>query len=128
MLWQVVRDFRERTGLEADLVVVGKERRLSREWAEALLAVVREALANVEQHAHATSVVVSLRTSPSGVTLAVHDDGVGAPALVLKSIGSSVTHFGLRGQQERIRALGGTFAVRHGEDGGLVVRVRLPVR
>jgi signal transduction histidine kinase len=127
MLWQVVRDFRERTGLEADLVLVGKERRLSREPAEALLAVVREALANVEQHAHATSVVVSMRTSPSGVTLAVHDDGAGAPALVLKSIGSSLTHFGLRGQQERIRALGGTFTVRHGEDGGLVVRVRLPV-
>jgi signal transduction histidine kinase len=126
-LWQVVREFRERTGLEADLVLVGKERRLAREYAEALLAVAREGLANVEQHAHATSVVVSLRTSPTGVTLAVHDDGVGAPALVLRSIGSSVTHFGLRGVQERIRELGGSFTVRRTEDGGFVLRVRLPV-
>jgi signal transduction histidine kinase len=125
-LWQVVRGFRERTGLDADLVLVGGARRLSRECAEALLAVVREGLANVEQHAHATSVVISMRTSATGVTLAVHDDGVGAPALVLRSIGSSVTHFGLRWLQDRIRKLGGTFTVRCGEDGGFVLRVRLP--
>jgi signal transduction histidine kinase len=125
-LWQVVREFRERTAMDADLVLVGQARRLSRESAEALLAVVREGLANVEQHAHATSVVISMRTGPTGVTLAVHDDGVGAPTLVLRSIGSSVTHFGLRGLQERIRKLGGTFTVRRGEDGGFVLRVRLP--
>ena len=125
-LWHVVRTFRERTGLDADLVLVGKEPRLSAESAEAMLGVVREGLANVEQHAHASSVVVSLRTSQTGVTLAVHDDGVGAPALVLRSLSSSATHFGLRGVQERIRKLGGTFTVRRGEDGGFVLRVRVP--
>jgi signal transduction histidine kinase len=71
--------------------------------------------------------VVSLRTSQNGVTLAVHDDGVGAPALVLRSIGSSVTHFGLRGVQERVRKLGGSFTMRRGEDGGFVLRVRVPM-
>src|SRR6202022_1257916 len=50
-LWTVVSNFRERTGLEADLVLVGRERLLPPETAEALLAVVREALVNVEQHA-----------------------------------------------------------------------------
>jgi signal transduction histidine kinase len=127
-LWTVVRGFRERTGLEADLVLVGKERPLPPETAGSLLAVVREALANIEQHARATSVVVTLRTSRGGVTLAVQDDGIGAPALLLSSVGSSFTHFGLRGLQERIRKLGGTFTTRSGEDGGLVVRARVPVR
>jgi signal transduction histidine kinase len=128
ILWTVVRDFRERTGLEADLVLVGKDQLLPPETAEALLAVVREALVNVEQHARATSVVVTLRSSRGGVTLAVQDDGVGAPALLLRSIGSSSTHFGLRGMQERTRKLGGALTVRNGEDGGLVVRVRVPVQ
>jgi signal transduction histidine kinase len=123
ILWTVVRDLRERTGLEADLVLVGKDRLLPPEIAEALLAVVREALVNV-----ATSVVVTLRRSRGGVTLAVQDDGVGAPALLLRSIGASFTHFGLRGLQERIRKLGGAFTVHNGEDSGLVVRVRVPVR
>jgi signal transduction histidine kinase len=126
-LWTVVRDFRERTGLEADLVLVGKERLLPPETAAALLAVAREALANVEQHAHASSVVVTLRTSRGGVTLAVQDDGLGAPALLLRSIGSSFTHFGLRGLQDRIKKVGGAFTARNGEDGGLVVRARVPV-
>src|ERR1700716_3978147 len=126
-LWTVVRDFRERTGLEADLVLVGKERLLPPETAETLLAVVREALVNVEQHARATSVVVTLRRSRGGVTLAVQDDGIGAPALLLRSIGSSSTHFGLRGMQERIRKVGGSITARNGDDGGLVVRVRVPV-
>jgi signal transduction histidine kinase len=125
-LWTVVRDFRERTGLEADLVLVGRERLLPSETAEALLAVAGEALVNVEQHARATSVVVTLRRSRGGVTLAVQDDGIGAPALLLRSIGSSSTHFGLRGLQERIRKLGGAFTARIGEDGGLVVRARVP--
>src|SRR5712692_6931080 len=126
-LWTVVRDFRERTGLEADLVLVGRERLLPPETAEALLAIVREALVNVEQHAQASSVVVTLRRSRGGVTLVVQDDGVGAPALLLRSIGSSFRHFGLRGIQERIRKMGGGFTVRNGDDGGLVVRVRVPV-
>jgi signal transduction histidine kinase len=88
---------------------------------------VREALANVEQHARATSVVVTLRTSRAGVALAVQDDGVGAPTLLLRSIGSSSTHFGLRGLQERIKKVGGAFTARNGEDGGLVLRARVPV-
>jgi signal transduction histidine kinase len=73
-------------------------------------------------------VVVTLRRSRGGVTLAVQDDGVGAPALLLRSIGSSSTHFGLRGMHERIRKLGGVLTVRNGEDSGLVVRVRVPVQ
>ena len=40
---------------------------------------------------------------------------------------SSVTHFGLRGAQERIRKLGGSFTVRRGEDGGFVLLVRVPI-
>jgi signal transduction histidine kinase len=124
-LWQTVRDFRERTGLDADLVLAGKEPRLSQETAEALLAAAREALANVEQHAHATSAVVSLRTTNSAATLVVQDDGVGPRPLVLRSIGSSTRHFGLRGVRDRVRALGGSFTVRRGEDGGFVLRVRV---
>jgi len=61
------------------------------------------------------------------VRLAVQDDGIGAPALLLRSIGSSFTHFGLRGLQERIRKLGGAFTARNGEEGGLVVRARVPI-
>ena len=48
-----------------------------------IVAVVREALVNVEKHAQAASVVVSLVASGDGLTVAVADDGLGwadAPA------------------------------------------------
>ena len=54
-LARLVRDFRDRAGLEADLVLSGRERRVPTDVAEALHAVAREALANVERHAHASA-------------------------------------------------------------------------
>lgn len=127
-LWKRVRELRARTRLEADLVLAGEERRVPPPVAETLHAVAREALANVEQHARATAVVMSLRFGGRTITLVVQDDGVGAPPLLLRSLESSATHFGLRSLRERVRRLGGTFSVRPGDDGGLVVRARLPVR
>jgi signal transduction histidine kinase len=56
----------------------------------------------------------------------VQDDGIGASALVLRTLGDSATHFGLRGLNERVRGLGGSFNARTGDDGGLVVRARVP--
>jgi signal transduction histidine kinase len=125
-LWRLVREFRRRSSLEADLVLSGRERRLPPETAETLHAVAREALANAEQHAQASAVVISLRFSARATTLAVQDDGVGASALVLRTLGDSATHFGLRGLNERVRRLGGSFNARPGDDGGLVVRARVP--
>ncbi len=127
-LWKLVREFRRRSSLEADLVLSGSERRLPPEVAETLHAVAREALANTERHAQASAVVISLRFNPRAVTLAIQDDGIGAPPLVLRTLGDSATHFGLKGLNERVRRLGGTFTTRPGDDGGLVVHARVPLR
>jgi len=127
-LWQLVREFQERTGVEADLVESGVERREPPEIAEVLHAVAREGLANVERHARATAVVVSLDFEPDAVTLTVQDDGVGASALVLSALEASVTRFGLNGSRDRVLRLGGAFTAEPGDDEGFVVRARLPLR
>ncbi len=126
-LWKLVREFRKRTGLEADLVLTGTERRLPPGVAEALHAVAREALANVEQHARATAAVISLEFVAEAVTLTIQDDGVGASPLVLRTLSNSATHFGLRGIKERVQSVGGTLRTRPGDDGGLVLRARIPL-
>jgi signal transduction histidine kinase len=126
-LWKLVRSFQSRTGLEADLVLAGTERRLPPRLAETLHAAAREALANVEHHAQASAVVVSLHFSPRATTLTIQDDGVGISPLMLRGIDTSATHFGLRDLRERVRRLGGTFSIRPGDDGGLVLRTRLPL-
>lgn len=126
-LWQLVRDFQQRTGLEADLAESGAERRAPPEIAEVLHAVAREGLANVERHARASAVVVSLAFEPDAVTLTVQDDGVGASALVLSTLADSATRFGLNGSRDRVLRLGGTFSAEPGDDEGFILRARVPL-
>jgi signal transduction histidine kinase len=127
-LWRLVRDFRKQTQLEADLVLSGRERRVSPETAETLYAVAREALTNVERHARASAVVVSMCFEPSDALLSVQDDGGGVSPLVLRTLADSATHFGLRSLRERVNQLGGTFIAQAGEDGGFVVRALVPLQ
>ena len=127
-LWQLVREFQKRTGVEADLVQSGAERRAPPDIAEVLHAVAREGLSNVERHARATAVVVSLCFEPDAVTLTVHDDGVGASALVLSMLADSATRFGLNSCRDRVLRLGGTFTAGPGDDEGFVLRARVPLR
>lgn len=88
--------------------------------AEELLAVLREALANVARHAHASSVDVEVSVN-GGVALSVIDDGVGLAATERNHL----SH-GLANMAARARSLGGSFAVRAEEEAGTRVEWRVP--
>lgn len=126
-LRNAVEIFQQRTGVEADLLVTGTESEMPSEVTETLHAVVHEALANIERHARATSVVLKLQLRSRSVTLTINDDGVGAPRLVLEKLDSSALHFGLAGLRERVRRIKGSFGAAPGANGGFVVRTRLPL-
>jgi signal transduction histidine kinase len=68
-----------------------------------LIAVLREALANVARHAHATSCAVKVDVSDE-VVLEVTDDGIGLPDTGRRS--------GLANLAERARRLGGSFTTQ----------------
>ncbi|MEU9126917.1 GAF domain-containing sensor histidine kinase [Kitasatospora sp. NPDC048540] len=87
--------------------------------ADALVAVLEEALSNAVRHAHAHQVQVDL-TADSELNLTVTDDGVGLPPDGPRS--------GLANLAERARRLGGCFQAGPGPDSGtrLVWRVPLP--
>jgi signal transduction histidine kinase len=127
-LWNLVRSFQQRTSIDADLVLTGTQRNVPTEVAEALHAMAREALANVERHSRAAAVVLALHISTHFITLTVHDDGAGASRLLLKRIGASTTHFGLRGVRERVQRQHGRFVAGPGPDGGFLVRARIPLQ
>jgi signal transduction histidine kinase len=127
-LFKLVRSFRQRTGIEADLALSGPHRQVPTDVGEALYAIAREALTNVERHARAGAVVLRLETRQRSTTLTVHDDGAGASSLLLNQIADSATHFGLHGLRERVERLRGTFVAGPGPDGGFVVRARIPLQ
>jgi signal transduction histidine kinase len=70
--------FSGRTGLPTELVILDEDPpELPPSRSEVLLAAVREALLNVEKHANASAVTVSVGRSGAVLAVAVHDDGVG---------------------------------------------------
>jgi signal transduction histidine kinase len=85
-----------------------------------LLAVLREALANVARHARARSARVSVRAADGEVVLQVEDDGVG--------IDPAMARGGLVNMGERAHDLGGAFEAGPGSGGtGTVLTWRVPL-
>jgi signal transduction histidine kinase len=84
-----------------------------------ILAVLREALANVARHAKATAVRVSVRATDGQVAVIVQDDGIG--------IDPALARGGLVNLRDRAGDLGGTFEVRRDEGGGTVIDWRVPL-
>jgi signal transduction histidine kinase len=115
-------DFAQRTGLEVTCQIDQAADDLRPATAEALWRITQEALTNVEKHAQARSVGVSLEYEPDSVTLHVVDDGVGLPA----GAESLPNRFGLRGMRERVEGLGGTLALDGGAS-GTAVTASLPI-
>jgi two-component system, NarL family, sensor kinase len=91
---------------------------LSDEIRTTLFRVAQEALANVQKHAQATHVHVSLAHGDAGLALTVEDDGRGFdPAAVAQHPRRGI---GLRNMRERLNDVGGTFDI---ESGGLGTRI-----
>ncbi len=108
------RDFERRTGVHCVLNLPEEELELVDALAIDLFRIVQEALTNVERHADAGTVEVTLRCSDRGIHLSVLDDGVGFAAEELAPQAS----FGLQSGREQQC---GTDKVRAGKrdwDGG----------
>lgn len=91
----------------------------------AIYRLVQEALTNVQKHARAQSVVVSVLEQDDHLLITIEDDGVG---MVVAAPGPTATgrHYGVLGMRERARMLGGEFSVGAGDSKGTIVRVTLP--
>jgi len=126
-LRQYVRSTEERSGLSAQLTVIGwdeGDERMSPELETALFRIAQEALTNAIRHAQAATVQVRLRRSPGNVSLEVRDDGVGLAATPSAEPGK---HLGMFGMRERARLLGGDFHATPVSPRGTLVQVSIPL-
>jgi signal transduction histidine kinase len=121
-----VTDFRERSGLDAHLVVRGRTRRLDARVERTILNCLRQALFNIERHAGAEHVVVTLDFAPDQVSLVVLDDGSGPDQIgTLSGVPSGGRRWGFASMSRQAEQNGGSVALRR-EDGGTSLRVCLP--
>jgi two-component system sensor histidine kinase UhpB len=77
----------------------------------ACFRVVQEALTNVQRHAAARNVWVSLREEHAALVLTVRDDGRGFEPARTRARAGAASFAGLAGMEERVALAGGAFAL-----------------
>ncbi|HEY3342406.1 MAG TPA: ATP-binding protein [Anaerolineae bacterium] len=121
---RMLADSADRNGYAARFRTAGQERRLRPEVELGLFRVMQEALHNVERHAAAQHVYLSIVYSGEWVGAALYDDGIGI-AQTPVAVGSS-GGLGLVGMRERTELMDGCLVIRSQPGQGTFVRVAVP--
>lgn len=123
-----VQGFGKRSGIEASLKLPDQLGRLPTSIETALFRIMQEALTNVHRHSGSRKVEVVLSRDEQSATLVVRDFGKGIPHETLEQFTQSGTNVGvgLAGIRERVKELGGDFAI-HSSQKGTMLQVALPV-
>jgi signal transduction histidine kinase len=116
--WQA-REVSRNDGLDVTINAQSISDDLSDETKTCIYRIVQEALRNAVRHARATSVSISLVQDAGRLVLSVNDNGCGFDPEDQKGLG-------LLGMEERVRHLGGTFALTSASGNGASIQVELP--
>lgn len=123
----VTEDLKNTYWVEADLKVLGAERRLFPETELLLFRIVQEALRNIAKHAKATRAEVEIKFDENKITITVSDNGKGfEPPENLGAL-TPTGKLGLAGMQERVQLLGGSVRLESKPGKGTKIFVEAPV-
>ena len=120
-------EFTQRTGVAVALTGVELATRLPHDTELALYRILQEALRNVEQHARARHVAVSLSQSGGTVQLTIKDDGIGFDPDRRSTKRKGKRGLGLLGMRERATHVGGVLSIKSAPRAGTEIEVRIPV-
>jgi PAS domain S-box-containing protein len=125
-LHSFMKSFATRTGIHASLMTHAlKIDSLDAAERTVLFRVAQEALVNVDRHAHASRVEVSIQKLPEGICMKIIDDGKSFKVdHVLHGKGGE--RLGLLGMRERLEMVGGHFDVESAQGKGTTVIAQLP--
>jgi len=108
--------------VDARVEIEGLRRRLPPTLENDLLRVGQEAIANAFKHAEASSLVVRVVFTSTGIHLSIEDDGRGFDPAVSST---ATSRFGLKGMRERTELMHGILEIRSGRAKGTVVKVEI---
>jgi hypothetical protein len=115
--------FGQFTSLPIHISSIGRTRAVRSLECDLLVRLTQEALLNIQQHAHATAVTMTLRYDINSVALLIQDDGVGLADGTFERPGLHA----LRAMHYRVSELGGRLDVFQTEGGGVTVRAAMPL-
>jgi len=121
---QFLEEWGQRSGMQFDLHLDTKGRRLPASVETTLYRVLQEGITNIVKHARAGRVGVIVKASADNVVMIVEDDGIGFDQDALARASSRL---GLLGMRERLAAIRGGLEIesRPGEGTTLIIRVKL---
>ena len=126
ILHREVDNFSERTGISADLEIRGDPDSLSSAQRITVFRAIQEALANVREHAGATTVSVRVRARRSAIELQIVDDGMGFEVERALAKAAQRGRLGLVGIGERVHMVGGSFELDSQPGGPTSLKITLP--
>jgi signal transduction histidine kinase len=120
---KAIERFKNRTGLAVEFSMDPDAARFGDERAEVIFRMTEEALRNIERHARATRVCISLSSADAAhMQLQIADDGVGFdPSL------SRPGHFGLIGLREQAQLIGAELQMVSTPESGTTLRLSLRI-
>jgi signal transduction histidine kinase len=121
-------DLAERSRISTHLIVRGVVRALAADVERAGLNCLRQALFNIERHARAHTVIVTLSYSLEEFVLVVQDDGQGLPGgYEPRVVPEAGHHWGFVSMARQVEQRGGELELTGVEEGGTRLRMRLPI-
>jgi hypothetical protein len=115
--------FRQATGNDVQVVVLGRARALHGPHRDLLVRLTRESLLNVQQHAQATQVTLTLHYDATSVAVLIQDNGIG----LLDGTYERPGMHALRALGYRMAEFGGRLHVFDIDGGGVTVRATMPL-
>jgi signal transduction histidine kinase len=113
-------DFGDRAGVQVELHVSDPQASIANDVAAQIYFIAQEALHNIERHADARRVEVSLARSDGQLLLKISDDGRGFDEAQVDQ-----ERFGLQGMYERAEMIGGQLDVKSKVGQGTVVQLTM---
>ncbi|MGD0015717.1 MAG: sensor histidine kinase [Bryobacteraceae bacterium] len=124
---RIVEYFQKDTGIAARFVCADAAVKAAPECGQELLQVLREALHNVQKHAKASRVAVSLEQAGKSVELAVDDDGAGFPFSGSFNLDElDLLRLGPASIKRRVRSLSGELTIESRPGHGAGLKIRIP--
>jgi signal transduction histidine kinase len=126
ILHREVDTFMERSGIHAELEIRGDPDSLSSAQRITVFRTIQEALANIREHAGASTVSVRVRARRSAIEVQIVDDGMGFEVERALAKAAQRGRLGLVGIAERVRMVGGTFELESRPGGPTSLKLTLP--
>jgi signal transduction histidine kinase len=124
----VLEDFEKDTGIAVHYVTADAAVSVSAETCLEVVQILREALHNVQRHAQASRVAVSVERSVKHLEITVDDNGAGFPfsgSFTLEEL--ELLRLGPQSIKRRVRSLGGELQLESRPGQGASLKIRIPV-